>query len=101
MIYGTLHLRLADGQQQSHNISQSSILIGRGLANDLLINDPTVAPAHARLTFQRGEVVVEDLGSVNGTFINEVRLEAKTPYVLNRAEMIRFGAVDAILAPAN
>ncbi len=101
MIYGTLHLRLSSGQQQSHNISQSSILIGRGLANDLLINDPTVAPAHARLTFQKGEVVIEDLGTINGTFINGVRLEPKKPYVLSRAEMMRFGSVDAVLAPAN
>ena len=101
MIYGTLHLRLPNGLQQSHNISQTSVLVGRGLANDLLINDSSVAPSHVRLTFQRGEVVLEDLGSINGTFINEVRLEPRKPYVLNKAEMIRFGNVDALLAPPN
>jgi len=101
MIYGTLHLRLSDGQQQSHHLSQSSILLGRGLANDLLINDPSLAPAHARLTFQKGEVVLEDLGSANGTFISGVRIDPRKPYTLNRAEFIRFGSVDALLAPAN
>lgn len=101
MIYGTLHLRLPNGQQQSHPISQSSILIGRGLANDLLLNESSVAPSHARLTFQRGEVVLEDLGSLNGTFINGVPLEGHKPYVLNKAEFIRFGNVDALLAPPN
>jgi len=101
MIYGTLHLRLPNGQQQSHNISQSSVLIGRGLANDLLLNDSSVAPSHARLTFQRGEVVVEDLGTINGTFINGVQIEPRKPYVLNKAEFIRFGNVDAMLTPPN
>jgi predicted component of type VI protein secretion system len=101
MIYGTLHLRLPTGAQQSHNISQGSVLIGRGLANDLIINDASVAPSHVRLTFQRGEVVLEDLGSINGTFINGVRLESRKPYVLNKAELIRFGNVDALLAPPN
>lgn len=101
MIYGTLHLRFSNGQQQSHNISQSSILIGRGLANDLILNDPAVAPSHARLSFQRGDVVLEDLGSINGTYINGVRLEARKPYVLNKAEFIRFATVDALLAPPN
>jgi hypothetical protein len=101
MIYGTLHLRFPNGQQQSHNISQSSILIGRGLANDLILNEGSVAPSHARLSFQRGDVVLEDLGSINGTTINGVRLESRKPYVLNKAEFIRFGTVDALLAPPN
>src|SRR5574337_1106257 len=101
MVYGTLHIRLSNGQTQSYNVGQSSILIGRGLANDLIVNDPTVAPTHARLAFQRGEVVLEDLGSINGTYINGVRLEAKKPYVLKSAELIRFGGVDALLAPAS
>lgn len=101
MIYGTLHLRLPTGQQQSHNISQASVLIGRGLANDILLNDVSVAPTHARLTFQKGEVVLEDLGSLGGTYINGVQLEARKPYVLNKAEFIRFGNVDVLLAPPN
>ncbi len=102
MVYATLHLRLSNGQQQSHTISQASILIGRGLANDLLINDASLAPTHARLTFQKGEVVIEDLGSISGTYISGVRLEAKKPYVLSRStELIRFGNVDALVAPPN
>ena len=48
--------------------------IGRDSTNEIVINDAEISRRHARLTFQGGKYVLEDLGSTNGTFVNGQRL---------------------------
>lgn len=51
------------------------LTVGRGKDNDIVLDDPTVSRFHASLTLNhRGEVLVADLGSANGTFINGRRI---------------------------
>src|SRR6516225_4739158 len=47
------------------------VLIGRGYDNDVIVDDPYVAARHLRL-FRDGEgqLIAEDLGSTNGTFVD-------------------------------
>lgn len=48
-----------------------TIRIGRGRSNDVVINDEVVSTSHAVITVSDfGDVVIEDLGSKNGTFVN-------------------------------
>src|SRR5512138_2939195 len=63
--------------------------IGRDSANEIVINDAEVSRKHARLTFQGGKYVLEDLGSTNGTFVNGQRLAG--PRVLKPGEVVSFG----------
>jgi pSer/pThr/pTyr-binding forkhead associated (FHA) protein len=63
--------------------------IGRDSSNDIIINDAEVSRRHARLTFQGGKYVLEDLGSTNGTFVNGQRLAG--PRVLKAGEVVSFG----------
>ncbi len=63
--------------------------IGRDSTNEIVINDAEVSRRHARLTFQGGKYVLEDLGSTNGTFVNGQRLAG--PRVLKPGEVISFG----------
>ncbi|HET9551839.1 MAG TPA: FHA domain-containing protein, partial [Anaeromyxobacteraceae bacterium] len=51
-----------------------------------LADDPTVSPRHARFTRRGGALTVEDLGSVNGTY-----LRLKAPHRLGVGEEIRLG----------
>jgi hypothetical protein len=45
--------------------------IGRGYNNDIIVDDPYVAAEHLRLfRDQAGQLVVEDLGSANGVYLN-------------------------------
>jgi two-component system cell cycle response regulator len=44
--------------------------IGRGQQVGIRIHDSEISRRHARLTVEKGSVVVEDLGSTNGTFVN-------------------------------
>jgi predicted component of type VI protein secretion system len=63
--------------------------IGRDSANEIVINDAEISRRHARLTFQGGKYVLEDLGSTNGTFVNGQRLAG--PRVLKAGEVVSFG----------
>jgi predicted component of type VI protein secretion system len=64
-------------------------MIGRDSTNEIVINDAEVSRRHARLTFQGGKYVLEDLGSTNGTFVNGQRLAG--PRVLKAGEVVSFG----------
>lgn len=63
--------------------------VGRDSSNDITINDAEISRRHARLTFQGGKYVLEDLGSTNGTFVNGQRLAG--PRVLKPGEVVSFG----------
>jgi len=65
------------------------IAIGRDASNDISVNDAEVSRRHARLTFQGGKFVLEDLGSTNGTYVNGQRLTG--PRVLKSGEVISLG----------
>jgi predicted component of type VI protein secretion system len=63
--------------------------IGRDSSNEIAVNDAEVSRRHARLTFQGGKYVLEDMGSTNGTFVNGQRLTG--PRVLKSGEVISLG----------
>jgi pSer/pThr/pTyr-binding forkhead associated (FHA) protein len=51
----------------------------------------SVSRRHATITRKEGEVVVEDLGSVNGTFINGKRLDPYLPEPLRDGDILQLG----------
>lgn len=51
-----------------------AVTIGRGYDNDVVLDDPHVAPAHLRIARdESGALVAEDLGTVNGLFVERGR----------------------------
>jgi pSer/pThr/pTyr-binding forkhead associated (FHA) protein len=59
-----------NGEPQERALGDGTTTIGRGQGCDVLVDDPTVSRAHARLTSTGESIVVEDLGSRNGTLVN-------------------------------
>jgi pSer/pThr/pTyr-binding forkhead associated (FHA) protein len=49
--------------------------IGRAPDNDLPVDNLAVSNYHARVYFEAGKLLVEDLDSLNGTFVNDLRVE--------------------------
>lgn len=66
-------------------------LLGRASDNTILIDDRTVSSHHARLSFQGGQWWLEDLGSKNGTGVND--LDVEDPIVVTFGDQLRFGNV--------
>jgi len=54
------------------------VSIGRSPDNDLPVDNLAVSNYHARVYFEGGRLVVEDLDSLNGTFVNDLRVERAT-----------------------
>src|SRR5260221_6101602 len=52
--------------------------IGRAPDNDLPVDNLAVSNHHARVFFEAGRLVVEDLDSLNGTFVNDLHVERAT-----------------------
>jgi predicted component of type VI protein secretion system len=73
----------------AYTLEGDQLMIGRDSTNEIVINDAEVSRRHARLTFQGGKYVLEDLGSTNGTFVNGQRLAG--PRVLKAGEVVSFG----------
>lgn len=59
----------------------SSLTIGRDAANDIVLEGLQISKKHARISAAGGQIIIEDLGSTNGTYLNGVRIskQALTP----------------------
>ena len=51
------------------------VVIGRAPSSDIVIDEPYVSANHARYTLQGPALVLEDLGSTNGTLVNDVDID--------------------------
>ena len=53
---------------------KGTLTIGRTPGNDLVIDNPAVSGHHARLLLEQDHFLVEDMNSLNGTFLNNQRI---------------------------
>lgn len=74
-------------------VERPSIVIGRG-EGDIQLDDAEVSRRHVRLTVHDTRVVLHDLGSTNGTFVEETKISESA--IENRAEF-RVGATRLML----
>ena len=51
-------------------IDQNEIILGRDTSSDICIDDIAVSRQHARIAKGLDDYFVEDVGSINGTFVN-------------------------------
>src|SRR5712692_1793972 len=70
-------------------LSDRPLVLGRGTNADVVIDNNDVSRRHIRLTPEAGAYRVEDLKSLNGTFVNEVRL--KDSQLLANGDRVRLG----------
>jgi FHA domain len=65
------------------------LVLGRGDRAEIRLEDPFASSRHARIFLQGNAVVIEDLGSTNGTYLNEEVLQ--TPRPLHPGDRVRIG----------
>jgi pSer/pThr/pTyr-binding forkhead associated (FHA) protein len=70
-------------------LEREEMFMGRDLANEITISDPEVSRRHARFIMQDDTIMLEDLGSTNGTFLNGERIS--TPQQLRLGDVVTLG----------
>ncbi|WP_067703400.1 BTAD domain-containing putative transcriptional regulator [Nocardia jejuensis] len=80
-------LRLADGRDIP--IAATGMKIGRMTDNDLVLDDPKASRYHAHITPSRAGLLIKDLHSANGVYINEEPVDSAA--VLADGDAIRIG----------
>ncbi|MFD0000528.1 BTAD domain-containing putative transcriptional regulator [Nocardia sp. NPDC127526] len=83
-------LRLDDGR--TIEVPTRGLRIGRGADNDLVLSDIRVSRTHARVVVRRAGVVIHDLGSANGIYVNGVQILSST--VLSDGDIIGVGSTE-------
>jgi two-component system cell cycle response regulator len=71
-----------------HHIEREVTVIGRGEKADLRIIDDGISREHSRVVRKDGKILVEDMGSTNGTYCNGIRLASQ---VLAEGDKIMIG----------
>lgn len=66
--------------------------IGRAQGSTITLSDATVSRQHARIRLEDDKFLLFDLGSANGTFVNDQQVEA--PATLVDGDVVRFGEVE-------
>jgi pSer/pThr/pTyr-binding forkhead associated (FHA) protein len=69
------------------------VVIGRGEGCELRLPDPSVSHRHASIRQRGGEHIIIDEKSLNGTFVERVRLPPEAPRVIRSGERVRVGRV--------
>jgi len=84
-----------DGKRGILELTKPLITIGRGNANDLVLNDPSVSRFHAVVKQSpQGAVLIADRGSTNGVMVNGTRIAAEIE--LQKGDRARIGAYELV-----
>ena len=81
---------------RTYELTLGRTTVGRGDQNILVISDASLSAQHCEILVNGAEVIVRDLGSRNGTFVNGVKLTNQQSQ-LRSGQTVRFGSVEARL----
>ncbi|HVT04072.1 MAG TPA: FHA domain-containing serine/threonine-protein kinase [Thermoanaerobaculia bacterium] len=75
--------------KEKHDVTGENIMVGRDRSCSIVLTHPAVSRRHAKMTLAGATVLLEDLKSANGTFVNNTRIEKAN---LKPGDVVRFGA---------
>lgn len=93
----TIRIKRGPAKGARFSIRAPMATFGRGEANDVRIDDPSVSGSHARLSLVEGIWTLQDLGSTNGTVVDGVKVTEDVP--LSPGATIELGAVALSFEP--
>ncbi len=76
---------------RSHELAVDKTTVGRVEDNTFPITDPSVSSHHCEILLKGGEVIVRDLNSTNGTYINGDKVTEAT---LKPGQVLRLGQIE-------
>src|SRR3954463_4203457 len=81
---------------RTHELNVDKTTIGRVDDNTFQIADPSVSSHHCEVLLQGSDVLVRDLGSTNGSFINNDKISES---ILKPGQTLRLGQIELQLVP--
>ncbi len=96
-----LYVQTQGNKGYSFEISKPETTIGRELKNDLILDDPRVSRMHAILLKVDGSVILRDLESGNGTYVNGHRIQPNTDFKLKEGDQVKLGSCTLIFQTAD
>ena len=76
--------------KKSHRISKRITRIGRAKVNSICIDETTISASHAQIEYEDNDFYLTDLGSRNGTYLNEERQRITSKVRLTGDDVIYF-----------
>jgi pSer/pThr/pTyr-binding forkhead associated (FHA) protein len=86
--YAKLILKTEAGEEKSYSLAKTTIAIGRGALNDIVLSDTRISRNHVHLEYDGKQVTLRDNDSANGTFVNGERVQQK---VLSPGDLVTLG----------
>ena len=85
-------VKLKDGALSTVSFSKHRMTIGRSPRNDIFVNDPFASRVHAEVHRERDNIILVDLDSANGTYINAKKVTE--PAILQPGDHIFIGKTE-------
>ncbi len=77
---------------QEIHLSQTKVMtVGRQSGVFLLLDHASISRRHAELRYASGQYVLHDMGSTNGTYVNDMRLAENSTTILQQNDRVSFG----------
>ena len=95
--YGTLRVELSSGKLLNFHLHEMVTQIGRQSANHLQIRDPEVSGIHCKLEVTSAGLLLSDMDSANGTFVNG---QVVKKYLFSENDKIQIGGASLLLSVA-
>lgn len=73
--HGSIVITRGPGAGSRYSLVSEAVQVGRHPRNDVLLDDVSVSRHHARIVRRSESYVLQDLGSLNGTYVNGERVE--------------------------
>lgn len=96
MPYGRIDIYWPDGPIESYQLNKPTMAIGRSTGNDIVLDTTAISRYHVTFTYRDQTVFLEDLQSVNGTYVDSVRIPPNDPFPLRGGEEIQIGDIRLI-----
>jgi hypothetical protein len=98
MAFGKVTVRTASGEIREYELIKPTTSVGRQPGNDIVLNTAAVSRYHAQFDTAEGQVYLVDLGTVNGTFVNDEQVEPGGSVPLENGDRVVMGDVLLVFA---
>ncbi len=91
MAFGKVAVQDAGGEVVEYELTRPTTSIGRQPGNDIVLPTSSVSRYHAQFDVAEGRIFLVDLGTVNGTFVNDRMMEPGSRVALEDGDLIQIG----------